>query len=108
MSKNSLYNRLRDELWFKAREWFEGNDAIFRRSEENDDYSQLISELSSIKYDINSTGKLIVESKKSLKSRGLKSPDMADAFVLTFAIDVNSSFPSQWSDEIEYDFDWVV
>ena len=32
-----------------------------------------------------STGKMVVESKADMKKRGLRSPDLADAFLLTFA-----------------------
>lgn len=31
-----------------------------------------------------SKGKILLESKKDMKKRGLKSPDRADAYVLTF------------------------
>jgi hypothetical protein len=70
--------RLRDELWFKAREWFEARTATL-----NDD--ALIGELVSVKYKITSSGKLQVESKDEMKKRGNRSPDLADAFCLTFA-----------------------
>ena len=32
-----------------------------------------------------STGKMVVESKANIKKRGMRSPDLADAFLLTFA-----------------------
>ena len=31
------------------------------------------------------TGKMVVESKADMKKRGMRSPDLADAFLLTFA-----------------------
>ena len=73
------FQRLRDELWWRVREWFES-----RQVKVCDD-DNLIAELCSIKYDVTSTGKIKVESKDDLKKRGLRSPDLADAFVLTFA-----------------------
>lgn len=66
---------LRDELWFRAREWFQGYDC--RIPEDND----LIAELSGIEYKYSSTGKKFVEDKHQLGW----SPDLADAFTLTFA-----------------------
>ncbi|GAS82406.1 unknown protein [Paenibacillus amylolyticus] len=36
------------------------------------------------KYSMTSKGKILLESKKNMKKRGLKSPDRADAYVLTF------------------------
>ena len=73
------YARLRDELWFRAREWLEAKDCAMAQDEE------LAAELSTIKYAILPTGKIKVESKEDRKKRGLRSPDLADAFINTFA-----------------------
>lgn len=40
-------------------------------------------------YSVNNSGKLVIESKKSIIERGESSPDDADAFVLTFAQNVS-------------------
>ena len=45
----------------------------------------LIAELTSPTYAFTSTGKMVVETKADMKKRGLRSPDLADAFLLTFA-----------------------
>jgi len=45
---------------------------------------ELIAQLSSIKYKINSRGQLQMESKEEMKKRGVKSPDKADALALAF------------------------
>ena len=79
-ASDSLYQRLRDELWWKARKWLEGRNVRLPRDE------GLISELISVKYSFSSTGRLVVESKKDMKARGQRSPDKADSFVLTFAV----------------------
>ena len=71
--------RLRDELWFKGREWFQDKACAIP----NDD--ALIAELTAPTYSFTSTGKMVVESKADMKKRGLRSPDLADAFLLTFA-----------------------
>jgi len=73
------YNRLRDELWWRARTWFDEKQCRIP------DDGRLIGELSTVKYKVTSTGKIQVESKDDMKKRGLKSPDVADAFCLTFA-----------------------
>jgi len=80
-SVDGTYMRLRDELWWRAREWFAARDCAMP------DDAALISELTSLTYDHTSAGKLVVESKKDAKKRGLRSPDLADAFVLTFGAD---------------------
>lgn len=73
------FMRLRDELWWRAREWFDGRDVSMPQDD------KLAGQLCSVKYDLTSSGKLKVEGKDEMKKRGLKSPDEADAFVLTFA-----------------------
>jgi len=78
-SLKDRFNRLRDELFWNAREWFEGRDV--KIPEDN----TLIQELTGIRYKYLSTGKLKVESKDEMKKRGQRSPDVADAFVLSFA-----------------------
>lgn len=73
------YLRQRDELWFKAREWFQERDAVICDDE------TLIGELSSIRYTFTSNGKIRVEGKDEMKKRGLRSPDcfVAGTLVLT-------------------------
>lgn len=72
------YMRLRDELWFEARKWFETR-AVRMPADD-----KLAAELVGPKYKVESSGKLKVESKDEMKKRGLKSPNKADAFCLTF------------------------
>jgi len=78
-SEPERYMRLRDELWMKAREWFMARDCKIP----ND--PALISDLVGPSYKLLSTGKLQVEPKDEMKKRGIMSPDVADAFCLTFA-----------------------
>jgi len=74
------YMRLRDELWFKAREWFQERDCKLPEG-----CDELVAELSVPRYAYTSSGRIQVESKDSMKKRGLRSPDLADAFCLTLA-----------------------
>ncbi|WP_333790652.1 hypothetical protein, partial [Sphingorhabdus sp.] len=85
-SVDDQYMRLRDELWWKARKWFTDRNCKIV----ND--PMLIAELSALQYTFTSAGKLKVESKDDAKKRGLRSPDLADAFVLTFAADDRARF----------------
>ena len=73
------YQRLRDELWFRGRDWFADKTVSIP------DDRKLISELTAPLYTFTSSGKILVESKDELKRRGFRSPDLADAFLLTFA-----------------------
>jgi hypothetical protein len=74
------YFRLRDELWFRGREWFRDGSACIPKM----GCEGLASELVSTTYDFSIKGQHVVESKKDQKKRVGRSPDEADAFLLTF------------------------
>ena len=97
-SSRDRYMRLRDELWFRVRDWLQDRGCKLP------DDGELISELTTPTYGFSSNGKLIVESKADLKARGHRSPDKADAFILTFAGGL-SSFSRKWN---QPDTKWVV
>ena len=78
-SVSDRYMRLRDELWFKAREWLDSKAVHLPQDD------ALIAELTVPKYTINSLGKVKIEQKDETKKRMGFSPDLADAFILTFA-----------------------
>ena len=78
------FTRLRDELWWRTREWFDDKQSAIKP--EMKLAQKLVVELSTPTYDRNPSGKIKVESKKEMKKRGVKSPNLADAFVLTFHI----------------------
>jgi hypothetical protein len=75
------YLNLRAELWHKTKAWLEKRDCKIPNNED------FIAELATVRYTFTSNGKIKIESKDDIRRRGLKSPDMADAFVLTFASD---------------------
>ena len=90
------YRNLRAELWYKAKAWFEKRDCKLPKDE------QLVAELATVRYKFSSNGKTQVEGKDEIRRRGLASPDLADAFVLTFASDAatvsyGTSYNSPWS-----------
>ena len=76
---NANAQRLRDELWLNARDWF-GSRQVRRPPDE-----ALVQELTTPRVSYMSTGKLKVEGKEEMRRRGVSSPDRADAFCLTFA-----------------------
>ena len=82
-SIRAKFDRLRSELWWQAREWFES------RAVSIPDEKEFIEELTKPKYSLSPTGKIVVESKLESKKRfggRARSPDKADAFMLTFAV----------------------
>lgn len=89
LKQPDVYRDLRTELWFLAREWLSGKDVKLPQSVARDDnMERLVRELTLVTFDYTpQSRKLYIESKKELKSRGFDSPDLADAFVLTFASD---------------------
>ena len=81
------YNKLRDELWIRVRDncllgkYSFPNIKVYGEKESLG--QQLASELASVRYKFNSHGGYVVESKKDMKSRGISSPNIADALCLT-------------------------
>ena len=73
------YLNLRAELWFRAKEFFEERTCKIPFDE------VLFSQLVAPRYSFNSQGRIKVESKDEMKKRGLRSPDRADALMLTLA-----------------------
>ena len=69
----------RTEMYADARDWLGGGSL--------DNSSQLFTDLTAAEYDFfgKAKDKVMLESKESMKDRGLASPDEGDAFVLTFA-----------------------
>lgn len=78
-SVDDRFVRMRDELWWRAREWFDSMAVAIPKDK------ALIEELTAPSYTFTSQGKILVERKADLKARGLPSPDIADSLVLTFA-----------------------
>ncbi|MGF1275525.1 hypothetical protein [Acetobacter pasteurianus] len=76
--------KLRDYLWLQVAAWLRTGDASIQ-AESNDNAEDLAAELSTVRYGLDSSGNLLVESKDAMKKRGLRSPDIADALGLTFA-----------------------
>lgn len=105
-SVHDKFARLRDELWWKARTWFEKLDVSMKMDiekrqswildEGNEEYfddpsarmarkSPITDELRDILFSYLPNGKIKLEPKQDTKERLGRSPDGADAFVLTFA-----------------------
>jgi hypothetical protein len=76
---NPNAHRLRDELWMAVKDWLATRAAKLPKDD------QLRHELVAPRYTFMSNGKLLVESKDSMRKRRMRSPDLADALCLTFA-----------------------
>lgn len=84
-SESTRYMQLRDEIWYEGRHWFERKDVRIPTRFENPLVEKFTHELCSVEAEYLSSGKLKVESKEKMKRKGNPSPNLADAFNLTFA-----------------------
>lgn len=80
-SMKGTYTNLRTELWFQAKAFLEQRGCKLPNDE------NLKAELAATRFSFTSNGKMQAEGKDSLRKRGLKSPDMADAVCLALAGD---------------------
>lgn len=71
---------LRAELWSEMRDWFTQDMPVDIPDDPN-----LQKELCGLGFDYKNGGRLVIESKERARSRGMNSPDMADALMITFA-----------------------
>lgn len=76
---NPNANKLRDELWLAVKDWLDTKTVRLPFDE------TLRHELVAPRYNFTSSGKIVVESKDSMRKRGMRSPDLADSLCLTFA-----------------------
>ena len=91
------YHNLKAKLWFDAEEWLAARNVRMPRCDGGCKnhrecvHRQLIDEISVVRYkESKQTGKILVESKEELRKRLRRSTDIADAFVMTFALDVSA------------------
>jgi hypothetical protein len=63
-------------LWANLRENLQSGSLAFPNN------TDLVAQLSSRKYVLNSSGRIVLESKDAMKKRGIPSPDLGDAVAL--------------------------
>jgi hypothetical protein len=78
--------RLRDWLWLEVAKWVRDESPVFawRTPEERQHAEDLVGELSSVTYGIDSHGQIVVESKDDMRKRLGHSPDLGDALCTSF------------------------
>ena len=81
-SQSESYVRLRDELWGNIRTWLELRRGKMWDNKDGD----LVGQLTTPRYKFMAGGKILLESKDEMKKRGLESPNVADAHIMTFAL----------------------
>lgn len=99
-TSEEMFGNLKGELWWIARQWFQRSHYHYLYLTKQDGKAQslteivtlgddqgtmnLVAEISLPKYFRNEKGKIVLETKEQLAKRGIKSPDFADAAVLSF------------------------
>ena len=93
--------RLRDQLWLDLKKWLEGERGKLPQNK------LMLEDIVAPSYTFMSDGKIKVESKEAMKRRGVRSPDLADVLVLTFASEpailVGSGGRAQWNQPVKRD-----
>ncbi|MCL2215412.1 MAG: terminase B [Defluviitaleaceae bacterium] len=82
-NKNAAENYANMGTWL----WAKMRDDIMEGALAFPNDTELVAQLSTRKYSLNSRGKIILEDKKTMKKRGLPSPDRADAVGLACYVD---------------------
>lgn len=84
----TMYANRRSELYWNLRKRFESGEISLKPLLYNMSESELHSlqkQLTSLKFEYNSAGKIQVWTKEKMRREGIESPDMADALMLAFA-----------------------
>lgn len=107
-SMSDKYPRLRDEVWWKLKEFFESMTCSVMIDEEEWVYDLIEAEVCAPLQLFTSNGKDAVETKKQMRSRGVPSPNLADAMCLTLAYEgavgagASGSGGTNWKKPLEY------
>ena len=76
--QEALFANLRAEGYWRLRELFSSSRISISKD------NQLMGELAAMRYSYDSMSRILIESKDSMRQRGLPSPDKADALMLAF------------------------
>lgn len=82
---SASYTNRRTEMWWHTRQRFEKGRIWLRPNLVDTPGNQLVRNLVAPMYEVNSSGRIKLESKEDLMSRGEPSPDWADSLILSLA-----------------------
>lgn len=101
-SEPEKFLRKRDEIWWYGREWLSTVGCV----NDDDDLSDLEGDLLAPRFKYDDRGRIVIESKKDMKTRTGKSPDDGDGFLLAIwdesgsgivgVTDVNPAIMPRW------------
>lgn len=111
-SVDDRYKSMGTQLWFKCKDWLETKlhglpklDCCGKPGIEACLHDKLAEELCIPRYGYTTGGRLHVESKDSMKKRGYKSPNLADALMLTFASEIATLLHGSGKDS-DWNYSW--
>lgn len=106
--------RLRDDLWVQCRDWFDTRTVSISVEIDELIRVRLIGDLLLPGFEFTSSGRRQVDSKSQLRRDFGRSPDYADALILTFASEAGAALwgsnraSSTWNEKVELpDITWV-
>ncbi len=79
--QTTRFNNKRTEMWYRLREFLRTSTVKLPNDE------AMLGQLSSPRYSFDASGRYCLETKDDMKKRGLRSPNIADAIVYSFAYD---------------------
>jgi hypothetical protein len=89
--KQDVFPRsMKEYLWLAMKDWFDEEEPVLidgDACEWSDHAKDMAAECATVRYSFDSSGKLVVESKDSMKDRGLTSQDLAEALACTLSPD---------------------
>lgn len=90
------FHRMRDELWWKLREFFQEQLCSISKGIKDEIRRDLVADIQDIRYSYKGiTGQILVERKDEMKKRLGFSPDLGDALCCTFAPGLESKVTIQ-------------
>lgn len=102
IDKTRYFRNRVTELWSVLGDKIETRDLVFEWSETAK--GKLISQLTSRAVETSSDGMIKLEAKEKMRSRGVRSPDLADAVALSLINPVNEVRPSVFGENVK---DWA-
>lgn len=90
-----IYSNKRAEMWALTKNW------LLDEPCQIPDSDTLHADLCGIKYTIDSNSRLVMEKKETMKKRGLRSPDEAEALINTFALPVTAFASKEKSNTVK-------
>lgn len=92
---------MRAQLWLAVRSFVKDDGGSLMGLAGTPELETLMGELSGPRYKENNKGEILIEPKETMKKRGLKSPNLADALCLTFAPNGDRAWAEYYRSQVQ-------